>query len=73
MLELLEDKIFFVCQFTNPKGKLITGPEGEYAWVTKAEVDHYLQKPVQEIKDIFKMLTADKLSFIEKDYQVSDF
>ena len=52
--ELLEDKIFFICRFRNPKGNLINGPEGEYRWVKKEEISAFLQRPVQEIKDIEK-------------------
>lgn len=71
--ELLEDKIFFVCRFQNPKGKLVDGPEGKYRWVTRSEIGKYLQNPVQEIKDIFKILNKDKVLILEKNYTVDNF
>jgi 8-oxo-dGTP diphosphatase len=70
--KLLEDKIFFICKFLNPEGKLINGPEGEYQWVNQDQINEYLQKPVQEIKDIIKMLKTDDISFEENTYTVTN-
>ena len=71
--ELLEDKIFFICKFLNPKGSLKSGPEGKYKWVPKTEISRYLQKPVQEIKDFIYMLDQPEITFLEKSYVVSEF
>ncbi len=68
--ELLEDKIFFICRFRNPKGNLINGPEGEYRWVKKEEISAFLQRPVQEIKDILEILKNRRVSVVERDYTV---
>jgi 8-oxo-dGTP pyrophosphatase MutT (NUDIX family) len=70
---LLEDKVFFVCKFINPKGLLKNGPEGKYKWVNQAKINHYLKNPVQEIADIFKILSQKEITFLEKSYIVHGF
>jgi len=70
-LKLLEDKIFFVCKFNNPTGKLVSGPEGNYQWVDKPKISDYLQRPVQELKEIFTMLNKNRITFQEKNYLVN--
>lgn len=70
---LLEDKIYFAYKFTNIKGKLQSGPEGKYVWVKKNEIWNYLINPVEEIEELIKLTSSNKLTFIEKSYQTSGF
>ncbi|MBI2357141.1 NUDIX domain-containing protein [Candidatus Dojkabacteria bacterium] len=71
--ELLEDKIFFACMFTNPIGKLINNPEGRYKWVKKDEVWDYLKKPVPEIKELFDVMENPDITFSEEEYSTDGF
>lgn len=70
---LLEDRIFFVCRFVNPKGDLKSGIEGDYAWVEKSKIWNFLKKPVKEIEGIIKIMDSSKLSFVEKSYTTKGF
>jgi hypothetical protein len=70
---ILEDKIFFVCRFRNPKGKLKSGPEGTYKWVSKDQVWDYLKKPVDQVREIFEIIDNKDLTFVEGSYATSGF
>lgn len=70
---LLEDKIFFACRFQNPVGELRSNPEGRYEWVNESGVWDYLQKPVEEIKELFDHIDDKDISFEEKGYSTEGF
>lgn len=70
---LLEDKIFFACRFFNPTGEIRSNPEGKYEWVSESKIWDYLQKPVEEIKEIFEHINDSTISFAEKEYSTEGF
>jgi ADP-ribose pyrophosphatase YjhB (NUDIX family) len=71
--KLLEDRIFFVCRFINPKGKLKSGQEGNYKWIDENDIWNYLKKPVKEVKAIIKIIDSKNLTFAEKSYTTKGF
>ncbi|MCA9386207.1 NUDIX hydrolase [Candidatus Dojkabacteria bacterium] len=73
--QLLEDKIFYACLFSNPTGILKTNNEGDFCWVRKEEVTKYLVKPVQEIPELLTALEnyEGTLTFKEDTYKTAIF
>jgi len=70
---LLEDKIFFAFRFTNPRGKITSGPEGNYKWVGKKDIWNYLKRPVKEIKKLVENIDSAEVKFFEGSYITGDF
>jgi ADP-ribose pyrophosphatase YjhB (NUDIX family) len=72
---LLEDKIFFVFRFMNPKGDLASGREGDFKWVNRENVNDYLERPVKELPEIIDALEkfSGEITFLEGSYTTEGF
>lgn len=44
--QILEDRVMFVCIAENPQGELIPCRDGKYTWVSKKDLDEFVNKPV---------------------------
>lgn len=66
-IELVEDKVMYVCRIDNPKGKIVGNKEGEFYWVDIGSIEEKIKKPLPEFSEVFQMLNNfnGQISFLE--------
>jgi 8-oxo-dGTP pyrophosphatase MutT (NUDIX family) len=75
---LLEDKIMFFHQVSNPTGTLASNEEGKHEWVKETDVVAYVHKPFETVEVLQKQLDLIRhfngnIQFIEEDHHTQNF
>lgn len=73
--ELLEDKIFFIHRFIDPKGDLKSTDEGKFEWVKIDDVEKVVTNPLEEFRETLEILLNYKgtISFKEVTHLTDKF
>ncbi len=72
---LVEDKVMYIYRIDEPKGELVSNPEGEFKWVKVSDIEKEVTNPLPEFAEILQIITngSKDISLIESDHFTKSF